>query len=227
MLNLKKWKFLIVNLLWSSSILFSMERDYGFIKISDSPEVYECECFLTDEECNTIIETAKPSLTRSTVVDNNSSKSLIDNRRTSSGTFLSQHKEIRAVQKIREIAEQVTGIPRKNGEGLQVLHYGVGAEYQPHFDYFDPKLRGGAVHFNRGGQRVATLLVYLNTPIQGGETIFPKGSIRVKPTKGKAVLFYNVDLQGNPDPNSLHGGAPVILGEKWIATLWLREHTFR
>lgn len=199
----------------------------NFKKIADSPEIYECEHFLSNAECDAIIKVAKPHLTKSTVVDNNSSKELFDSRRSSLGTFLSSQSEIKAVKKIRNQAELLTGVSRKNGENIQVLYYPIGAEYQPHFDYFDPTSSGGLFHYNRGGQRVATLLVYLNTPSKGGETIFPKARVSIHPTKGKAVLFYNVDLQGHPDPNSFHGGAPVIAGEKWIATLWLRESKFQ
>ena len=217
---------LYITTLFSSHI----EKDissYDFKKIADSPEIYECTHFLSDSECDKIIKKAKPTLTKSTVIDNNSSKGLLDSRRTSLGTFLSTQSEITAVQKIRTQAERITGLPKKNGENLQVLYYSIGAEYQPHFDWFDPDSPGGLIHYNRGGQRVATLLIYLNTPIKGGETIFPKARVSINPTKGKAVLFYNVDLQGRPDLNSLHGGAPVISGEKWIATLWLREHKFQ
>ncbi len=221
----------VLILLYTTSLFSShIEKDissYDFKKIADFPEIYECEHFLSDSECDKIIKKAKPTLTKSTVVDNNSSKGLLDLRRTSLGTFLSTQSEIAAVKKIRKQAERITGISQKNGEDLQVLYYSIGAEYQPHFDFFDPDSKGGLIHYNRGGQRVATLLIYLNTPLKGGETIFPKARVSINPTKGKAVLFYNIDLQGRPDPNSLHGGAPVISGEKWIATLWLREHKFQ
>ncbi len=232
MRKLNNYSYIFILTLLSTTTLFSsrVEKDissYDFKKVADSPEVYEFEHFLTDEECDSIIKKAKPDLLRSTVIDTNSSKSLLDTRRTSLGTFFSTQSEIAAVKKIRSQAETITGISKKNGEGLQVLYYSIGAEYQPHFDFFDPESPGGLFHYNRGGQRVATLLVYLNTPEKGGETIFPKARVSINPTKGKAVLFYNVDLQGRPDPNSFHGGAPVILGEKWIATLWIREQRFR
>ena len=128
---------------------------------------------------------------------------------------------------IRRRVEEIAGIPEKNGEAIQVLHYSIGAEYKPHYDFFDPKTPGGLLHYKRGGQRIATLLIYLHTAEEGGETVFPKAQLVVKAIKGKAILFYNVDRQGNPDPRSLHGGAPVIAGEKWVATLWLREGEFR
>jgi len=222
----------LFNLVFLQGILYSshIEKDlsfYGFRKISHSPEIYECLHFLTDTECDSIIEKAKPNLERSRVIDQHSSKQLIDTRRISLGTFLPKMNEGRVIEKVRSIVEKITNIPSRNGEGIQVLHYLVGGEYQPHFDWFDPKTTGGLVHYNRGGQRVATLLVYLNTVKEGGETVFPKAQIKIAAIKGKAVLFYNIDLEGRPDRMSLHGGAPVIAGEKWIATLWLREEEFQ
>jgi len=165
-------------------------------------------------------------LARSTVVDLNSSEGIIDPRRSSFGMFFSGSTEGKAVGKIRKEIASFARIPVENGEDMQVLHYPVGGEYQPHYDYFDPSTPGGLIHFNRGGQRVATLLVYLNTVAKGGETIFPKANLAIAPTKGKAVLFYNVKPDGRIDPRSFHGGAPVLAGEKWIATIWLRERRF-
>jgi prolyl 4-hydroxylase len=209
--------------------ILSIQSVFGvdFVKISNSPQIYICKSFLSEEECDSIIESGRKSLTRSTVVDDKSSKGLFDNRRSSLGTFILKKREPTAARKLRVLAEEVTGISQKNGEDLQLLYYGVGAEYQPHFDYFDPSTPGGFFHYHRGGQRVATLIVYLNTPVAGGETIFPKGGIKVFPVKGSAILFYNVDSNGDVDPRSFHGGAPVIEGEKWIATLWMRESEFR
>ncbi|KAG4998807.1 hypothetical protein JHK84_029851 [Glycine max] len=96
------------------------------------------------------------------------------------------------------------------------------------------------VQFNlkRGGQRIATMLMYLSDNIEGGETYFPlagsgecscggklvKG-LSVKPIKGNAVLFWSMGLDGQSDPNSVHGGCEVISGEKWSATKWLRQTT--
>lgn len=132
----------------------------------------------------------------------------------------------RIIKTIYKRIAKATRIPEQNGESMQILYYGVGAEYQPHFDYFDPSTPGGLAHFNRGGQRVATFLVYLNTPEKGGETVFPRAHIEITPEKGKALLFYNVDSEGMPDPWSFHGGAPVISGEKWLLSRWLREREF-
>ena len=198
---------------------------WGFKQIAQSPQIYECENFLSDDECEYIISQAKPRLERSTMVDPNSSGVLINKDRTSLGVFLS-HIGDPILQKIRERIELVTKIPEENGESMQVLYYSIGAEYKPHYDFFDPKTPGGLIHYNRGGQRVASFLLYLNTPDKGGETVFPRAALKIQAKKGKAVLFYNVDNNGNTNPMSLHGGSPVIAGEKWIATIWLRESIF-
>lgn len=198
----------------------------GFKKISDSPKIYICENFLSDKECDHLIEMGRPSLNRSLVVNPDGPASVVDDRRTSSGTFFSETPDDEVLKTIHRKVAQVTKIPEKNGEGIQLLHYGVGGEYQAHFDYFDPETQGGLSHFSRGGQRVATFIVYLHTTEAGGETIFPKANVKVAPKKGKAVLFYNVDEQNKPDPMSFHGGAPVVKGEKWIMTRWLREGEF-
>jgi prolyl 4-hydroxylase len=72
------------------------------------------------------------------------------------------------------------------------------------------------------GQRVSTMVVYLNNVAGGGETVFPELSLTVSPQKGGGVYFSYSDKNGELDRRSLHGGAPVLGGEKWIATLWWR-----
>ena len=76
----------------------------------------------------------------------------------------------------------------------------------------------------RGGQRVGTLVIYLNTPELGGGTVFPDVGLEVAPVKGNAV-FFSYD-RPHASTRTLHGGAPVLAGEKWVATKWLREREF-
>jgi prolyl 4-hydroxylase len=76
----------------------------------------------------------------------------------------------------------------------------------------------------RGGQRVGTVVMYLNSPEKGGGTIFPDVGLEVAPVRGNAV-FFSYD-RPHPSTKTLHGGAPVLAGEKWVATKWLRERRF-
>ena len=128
------------------------------------------------------------------------------------------------IARIERRLAQLTRWPVENGEGLQILHYRPGAEYKPHYDYFDPNEPGTPTILKRGGQRVATIIMYLHEPEKGGGTTFPDVKLEVAPKRGNAVFFsYN---RAHPSSKSLHGGAPVIAGEKWIATKWLREGKF-
>ncbi len=193
-------------------------------KICDSPRVYLLPKFLSAKECDKVVEQAAPKMARSTVLDDQGGK--VDHRRTSEGMFFPSNPSDETLKKIEQRIAKITSLPIENGEGLQVLHYGPGAEYQPHHDYFVVDHPGGKESLARGGQRVASFLIYLNTPEKGGETIFPLANLSVTPKKGDAVLFYNMTQDGKDDPQSLHGGAPVIGGEKWLLTKWIREGEF-
>jgi prolyl 4-hydroxylase len=193
--------------------------------LSNSPRIYLIEGFLSPAECDHLIVKARPELKRSTVVSA-SSEGEVHEARTSKGMFFQRGAD-KVIAKIERRIAKLTRIPIINGEGLQILSYGLGEEYRPHFDYFDYYAPGGAACFNRGGQRVATMIMYLANTEEGGETIFPIVNLKVRPVKGNAVLFYNCNPEGREDPLTLHGGAPVIRGEKWIATKWLRYGEFR
>lgn len=120
---------------------------------------------------------------------------------------------------------ELTGIPQENGEGLQVLHYQPGQHYIPHWDYFPTESASSAdiVRPEKGGQRIATFLIYLNTVPMGGETEFPNAGIKVAAVQGNACFFSYCNADGQLDPLTLHSGNAVIEGDKWIAVKWLRE----
>lgn len=194
--------------------------------VSDSPYIVVVDGFLSDFECDYLVAQAKPFLMRSTVVNNSGGSDYEDNARTSEGAFLARNCFDAVLVGIENKIVALTRIPPENGEDIHVLHYGVGAEYKPHFDYFDRSTLGGRQCLSRGGQRLATLIMYLNTVESGGETIFPKVPFSCAPIKGRALLFYNCTADGSEDPMTLHGGSPVIAGEKWIATKWIRQGIF-
>lgn len=187
------------------------------------PRVVVLGNVLTDDECDALIEEARPRLTRSETVDNSTGGSEINAARTSQGMFF-QRGETPLIQRLENRIGVLLRWPVRWGEGLQVLRYGPGAEYRPHHDYFDPQHPGTEAVLRRGGQRVGTLIVYLNTPARGGATTFPDVLLDVAAVRGQAV-FFSYD-RPHPVTRTLHGGAPVIDGEKWVATKWLREREF-
>ncbi len=186
-----------------------------------SPRIRLFDQFLSSEECDLLIAKSKTHLTRSLAVDPVTGQNKKFAQRTSEGTFFSRG-EPGLVASIEKRCEVISGYPAVNGECLQILRYDVGAEYQPHYDYFDPKHPGSAQQLVDGGQRVATVLMYLNEVPQGGDTYFPEIGFSVRPKKGQALLFFNLDPMNRLDPLSQHAGRPVISGEKWVATRWIR-----
>ena len=187
------------------------------------PRVVVFGGLLTEDECDEIVELAQGRLTRSETVVNETGGSEVNTARTSDGMFFSRF-ENPVCQRIEQRIGELLRWPVQNGEGLQVLRYRPGAEYKPHHDYFDPVHPGTPTILSRGGQRVGTLVMYLNTPKRGGATTFPDVGLEVAPVKGNAVFFsYHAP---HASTKTLHGGAPVLEGEKWVATKWLRQREF-
>ncbi|KAI3907560.1 hypothetical protein MKW98_016204 [Papaver atlanticum] len=203
----------------------------GFVKpeiISWAPRIIVLHNFLTSEECDYFIAIARPRL--------QPSKAIKSDQRTSFGMSLSKEDSknpmVQAIEKRISVFSQV---PVENGEPIQVLRYEKNQYFRLHHDYLPDT-------FNlkqTGGQRIATMVMYLSDQLKGGETYFPmagtgkcscagkmlKGS-SVKPIKGDAVLFWNMGPDGKEDPNSIHAGYDVLLGEKWSATKWMRQNKY-
>ena len=200
------------------------DRSVNVLLAMARPRIVVFGNLLSAEECDALIAAAAPRMARSLTVATQTGGEEVNDDRTSDGMFF-QRGETPLLQGIEERIAKLLNWPIENGEGLQVLHYRPGAEYKPHYDYFDPAELGTPTILRRGGQRVGTLVIYLNTPEQGGGTTFPDVHMEVAPQRSNAVFF----SYERPDPSTrtLHGGAPVIAGDKWIATKWLREREFK
>jgi prolyl 4-hydroxylase len=199
------------------------DREVSVVASMRSPRVVVLGGFLSGDECDELIELARERLARSETVQLNTGGSEVNEARTSEGMFFNRG-ENEVCRRIEARIAAMLEWPVENGEGVQVLRYQPGAQYKPHYDYFDPAQPGTPSILKRGGQRVATVVMYLNTPRRGGATIFPDVNFEASPVKGNAV-FFSYD-RPHPMTRSLHGGAPVIEGEKWVATKWLREGRF-
>ena len=199
------------------------DRRVDVIASLSQPRVVVLGNLLSAEECDALIESARPQLARSLTVATKTGGEELNPDRTSSGTFFARG-QTPEVARIEARIARLLQWPVENGEGLQVLHYQPGAEYKPHYDYFDPDEPGTPTILKRGGQRLATLVMYLSEPARGGATTFPDAGLEVAPVRGNAV-FFSYD-RPHPSTRTLHGGAPVIEGDKWVATKWLREREF-
>ncbi|MFM0075080.1 2OG-Fe(II) oxygenase [Paraburkholderia sediminicola] len=207
------------------NVIRAHDRDVRVLMRCERPQVIVFGDVLSPDECDEMIERSRHRLKRSTTVNPATGKEDVIRNRTSEGIWY-QRGEDAFIEKMDRRISSLMNWPVENGEGLQILHYGTTGEYRPHFDYFPPDQPGSAVHTAQGGQRVSTLVIYLNDVPDGGETIFPEAGMSVAAVKGGAVYFRYMNGQRQLDPLTLHGGAPVLGGDKWIMTKWMRERAY-
>jgi prolyl 4-hydroxylase len=191
----------------------------------ERPVVAFIDNLLDADECDELVRRSASRLERSTIVDPQSGAGTEIANRSSEGTYFPIEADPFIARLDRRIAALMNA-PVENGEGLQILHYRTGGEYTPHFDYFPPADPGSAAHIAQGGQRVSSLIMYLNDVAGGGSTVFPELNLTVGPKKGAGVYFEYCNSRGQVDPLTLHGGLPVLEGEKWIATKWVRQRRY-
>lgn len=206
-----------------SSAIWAHDREVRVLMAMRNPRVVVFGGLFADSECDELVACASERLVRSETVQMDTGGNEVNEARTSEGMFFARA-ETTLITVLEERIAALLAWPMVNGEGLQILRYRPGAEYKPHYDYFDPAHAGTPSILKRGGQRVGSLVCYLNTPLKGGATVFPDVHLDVAPVKGNAV-FFSYD-RPHPMTRSLHGSAPVIEGEKWVATKWLRERRF-
>jgi prolyl 4-hydroxylase len=201
------------------------DRRIQILSVLNAPRIILFGNVLSDDECDALIGMSKGKLERSNVVNKETGRYDVHPDRTSEGTYF-RRAENELIVRIEARIAELTSCPLENGEPIQVLHYRPGAEYKPHYDYFNPADTGNRQVLSMGGQRIATLIMYLNDVESGGSTVFPQIGLDVLPRRGNAVFFAYGDEQGNLDTRTLHGGSAVSAGEKWIATKWFRQRAY-
>lgn len=207
------------------SMLSTGDRNVRVLSRIEKPLVAVLEGVLSDAECDALIAAARPRLEPSTIVEPRSGETIASPDRTSLGMFF-HLAETPLLAAIDARVSALMHMPMENGEGLQVLNYAPGAQSRPHFDFLIPGNAANQASIARSGQRVSTLVIYLNDVAAGGETVFPEIGLTVVPRKGNAVYFEYCDGNGQLDGKTLHAAAEVLSGEKWVATKWMRERRF-
>lgn len=198
--------------------------------LSDAPRVSAIDRLLSADECRLLIAVSRPLLHPSQTADPLTGVPDTMAVRTSHEASFDPLVETSAIRSILLRMAAAAGIDLPQAEHLTVLRYGPGQQYRPHRDY----LPTSTLQMDRplAGNRARTVCVYLNPVEAGGETEFPAAGLKVAPMPGRAVIFDSMRFdgaspEGRLDPDSLHAGAPVIAGEKWLATLWIRQRRYR
>jgi hypothetical protein len=112
-------------------------------------------------------------------------------------------------------------------EAPMILHYDVGQQITPHFDFIDANAPDYEQQIREQGQRMITFLLYLNDAYSGGETTFPRLGIVNRGATGDGLFFINAHDDRSPDRNMLHTGSPPTAGEKWIVSQFIRDIPLR
>jgi prolyl 4-hydroxylase len=213
----------------------------GLAMIHVSPPVFVVHDFLSPQECHHLIQLAynMDGISSSTgfgpapVVGSNRSTTGIggvaaaavgevSSMRTSTTCCLSPMEVPFLLQKIASI---LPAKPLNHMESPQIGRYERGQQYLQHYDAFDLTTEAGQAHAANGGQRVVTVLTYLNTvPPPGGCTYFPRlNHLRIQPYQGMALIFFPATIYGQLDPMALHAAEPAVDTTKYVSQIWVRQ----
>jgi len=218
------------------------EKNLEIETLSVHPLILSVKEFISENECDHIIKISGAGMEYSEVslMDKDKGRPSSDFR-TSQSFFLEANDEVMHALETRTAS--LTRIPKTHQEHTQVLRYGHSEKYDAHLDYFDAELykedpaMQAMIDYGRRN-RLATVFWYLSDVEEGGHTIFPRFNgapqpwvfddctkgLKVKPEKGKVIVFYNMLPNGDGDPLSLHGACPVEKGIKWAANKWIWNH---
>jgi prolyl 4-hydroxylase len=178
----------------SPNAIETSDRLVNILFALNAPRILLFGNLLSADECDELVRLSRGKLERSSVVNAATGTYDVHPDRTSEGTHF-QRGENPLIRTIERRIGEMLGYPVDHGEPIQILHYGPGAQYRPHFDFFDPGQPGNEQVLAMGGQRIATLVMYLNDVEAGGSTIFPEVGLDVLPHRGSAVYF----AYGAPD----------------------------
>ena len=182
---------------------------------TDLLDIYKYPNFLTNLECDNILNKIK---------DYNKVKSTVTNSNESSGFRTSKTIYIPNNDFFKELDNKLDtfmNIPNEYSEPLQIQYYEKGDEFKLHTDYFGNE-EYNIQHLKKGGNRTFTIIIYLNDVAKGGETLFKNINTTILPDKGTLIFWNNLDENNNGNYNSLHSGCPVLEGTKYIITKWYR-----
>ncbi len=201
--------------------LLVVKNDVNSEQICSRPRITAFRAAVGRDLCDHLVGAALPRLKREQVLGADGLRRT-DPHRTAWGALLgfgfADLPAVIAGQRMASLAQ----LSYSNGEPLSILRYLPGQEYKIHHDFLGPNDPDLLAH----GQRLKTALLYLNDGYAGGETHFLVPDIRFAGKTGDILVFHNVDESGALDYSARHAGRTIERGEKWIASLWLRDRPF-
>ncbi|XP_050536109.1 prolyl 4-hydroxylase subunit alpha-1-like [Daktulosphaira vitifoliae] len=198
-------------------IIAPLKEEEAFL----SPRIVLYHDILYNNEIDVIKRLAQPRLRRATVQNYKTGELEFADYRISKSAWLKEHED-NVIANVAKRVETMTGLTTETAEELQVVNYGVGGHYDPHYD-FARREETNAFKSLGTGNRIATVLFYMSDVAQGGATVFPWLGVALKPVKGTAAVWFNLYPSGNGDLRTRHAACPVLQGSKWVCNKWLHE----
>eukprot|EP00058_Branchiostoma_floridae_P022142 XP_002607632.1 hypothetical protein BRAFLDRAFT_84679 [Branchiostoma floridae] len=189
-------------------------------QVFDKPKLWVLHNILSDPEMEVIKKLAQPRLRPAATQNPTTGGAVLSSYRISKNAWL-YYWEHRLINRVKQRVEDATGLTMETAEPLQVINYGIGGHYEPHFDCAT-KDEEFALDPNEG-DRIATMLFYMSDVEAGGATVFPQVGARVVPEKGAGAFWYNLLKSGEGDMLTEHAGCPVLVGSKWVSNMWIHE----
>jgi prolyl 4-hydroxylase len=173
--------------------------------------------------CRRLVVIAAGRTTQALVYDAQTGRGRVEAARTNTALELTLLDLDVVVALVRARISAAVDVPASAFEPPQVLRYEVGQKFDYHYDFLVGSDPGYAKDLAARGQRIFTALIYLNDAYEGGATEFPRAGVSFRGGVGEALIFSNIDRAGEPDPLSLHAGAPPTRGTKWVFSQWIRS----
>ncbi|XP_075211186.1 prolyl 4-hydroxylase subunit alpha-1 isoform X3 [Lycorma delicatula] len=205
-----------------------VHRDLPFLKLAPlkeeeaylKPRILLYRDVMSDKEIDVIKRMAQPRLRRATVQNYKTGELEVANYRISKSAWLKENED-EVVARISQRVEDITSLTTSTAEELQVVNYGIGGHYEPHFD-FARREETNAFKSLGTGNRIATVLFYMSDVAQGGATVFPALRLSLWPEKGTAAFWYNLHSSGEGDYATRHAACPVLAGSKWGPSIYIQ-----
>lgn len=193
---------------------------HGMYKVpTEQAEIWALGDFLTPKECTKLMrlidEVAFPSHAYDATRESG-------HRTSYSGNMDPTDAFIR---KIQRRFDDLLGIDERQGETVQGQRYEPGQEFKPHTDWFPLGTKYWEVE-KCCGQRSITAMVYLNEVEEGGTTDFVHLGLSFEPKPGVLLVWNNARPDGEPNPDTVHAGRPVVKGSKYVLTKWYRTQNW-
>lgn len=181
------------------------------------PRIVVYHDIITDAEIAVIKSLATPKLQRSGVFQLTETDNPYTDYRTSKTAWITDFEDP-LIATITQKASAMSNLTLFAVEHLQVLNYGIGGQYEPHYDFARPTEIGTFEDWR--GNRVATVICYITDVEAGGATVFNSLGVRLTPVKGGCTVWYNLLKNGEGDYLTRHAGCPVLAGTKWVCNKW-------